>query len=64
MVTTHNLREFSLDCLHWAEQARNPSDRQMIVSVARFWLNIAETVDRSVEDGRGERLRDLKQKLD
>jgi hypothetical protein len=64
MVTTHHLREFSLDCLHWAEQVRNPSARQTIVSVARFWLNIAETVDRSVEDGRGERLRDLKRKLD
>ena len=64
MVTTHNLREFSLDCLHWARQARNPSERQTIVSVARFWMNIAETVDRSVADGRQECLRDLKQKLD
>ena len=63
MVTTHNLREFSLDCMHWAEQARNPSDRQMIVTVARFWLNIAETVDRWVADGHGDGLRDLKQKL-
>jgi len=63
MVTTHNLREFSRDCMDWAKQARNPSDRQMIVSVARFWLNIAEAVDRCVADGRGKVPGDLKEKL-
>ena len=63
MVTTKSMRQFSLDCLHWADQALNPSDRQMIVSVARTWLKTAEAIDRCVAQGRGEVLPDLKRKL-
>jgi hypothetical protein len=62
-VTTSSMRQFSLDCLHWAYQTRNPSDRQMIVSVARTWLKTAEAIDRSVAAGDGEALPDLKRKL-
>jgi hypothetical protein len=63
MVTTKSMRQFSLDCLHWADQAPNPSDRQMIVSVARTWLQTAAAIDRSVAAGHGEALPDLKRKL-
>ena len=64
MVTTKSMREFSLDCLRWADQAPNPSDRQMIVSVARTWLRTAAAIDRSVAAGHGEALPDLRRKLD
>jgi hypothetical protein len=63
MVTTRSMRQFSLDCLHWAGQTRNPSDRQVIVSVARTWLKTAEAIDRYVEAGHGKALPDLKRKL-
>jgi hypothetical protein len=63
VVTTSSMRQFSLDCLHWADQTRNPSDRQMIVSVARTWLKTAEAIDRSVAAGHGKALPDLKRKL-
>lgn len=63
MVTTKSMRQFSLDCLHWADQMLNPSDRQMIVGVARTWLKTAEVIDRCVAEGRGEALPDLKRKL-
>jgi hypothetical protein len=63
MVTTKSMRQFSLACLRWADQTPNPSDRQMIVSVARAWLKTAEAIDRSVAAGRGEALPDLKRKL-
>ena len=57
------MREFSFACLRWARACRNPSDRQVIISAAREWLNIAEQIDRYVESGRGEMLPDLKRKL-
>jgi hypothetical protein len=63
LVTTKSMRQFSLDCLRWAEQTPNPSDRQMIVSVARTWLQTAAAIDRSVAAGHGEALPDLKRKL-
>ena len=62
-VTTRSLRQFSLDCLLWAEQTRNPSNRQMIVSVARTWLRTAAAIDRSVAAGHGAALPDLRRKL-
>jgi hypothetical protein len=57
------MRAFSFACLKWARTCRNPSDRQVIVSTAREWLNLAEQIDRYVESGRGEMLPDLKRKL-
>jgi hypothetical protein len=63
MVTTKSMRQFPLDCLRWADQTPNPSDRQMIVSVARTWLRTAAAIDRCVAEGRGEALPDLRQKL-
>jgi len=63
MVTTKSMRQFSLDCLRWADQTPNPSNRQMIVSVARAWLRTAEAIDRAVAERHGEALPDLKRKL-
>ena len=60
MVTTKSMRQFSLDCLRWPDQTPNPSNRQMIVSVARTGLQTAAAIDRSVAAGHGE---GLKQKL-
>jgi hypothetical protein len=63
MVTTRSMRQFSLDCLHWAGQTHNPSNRQTIVSVARTWLKIAKAIDRSVAAGHCDALPDLRGKL-
>lgn len=63
VVTTESMRDFSFACLKWARRCRNPSDRQVMVSAAREWLNLAEQIDRYVESGRGEMVPDLKGKL-
>ena len=62
-VTTRSMRQFSLACLHWAGQTRDPSNRQTIVSVARTWLKTAAAIDRAVATGHGEALPDLRRKL-
>jgi hypothetical protein len=45
MVTTRSMRRFSLACMDWAEHAENPSDRQVILNIARSWLDTARLLD-------------------
>jgi hypothetical protein len=63
MVTIKTIREFSTDCMRWAEQMRNPSDRQLITDAGRRWAETANAIERYVWSGRGEILPDLKEKL-
>ncbi len=63
MVTTQSMRRFSIECMDWAKQAGNPSDRQTIVTVAQLWLTTAEQIDRLVEQGRAKSLPDFRRKL-
>jgi hypothetical protein len=64
MVTTKSLRNFAADCLADALKAENPSQRDVIVNVARTWAKTAEVIDRQVREGRGEVIPDLRHKLD
>jgi len=45
MVKKDGAIQFCRTCAEWAEQATNPSDRQIIVNVARSWLETARLVD-------------------
>jgi hypothetical protein len=45
MVKKDSVIQFCRTCLEWAEQATCPSDRQIIVNVARSWLETARLVD-------------------
>jgi hypothetical protein len=63
MVTTKSLRYFAADCLADALKAENPSQREVIVNVARTWAKTADVIDRHVGEGRGEVLPDLRHKL-
>jgi hypothetical protein len=64
MVTSESLRQFSSDCSLWAKLIRNPSDRHIILKVARGWQNTAEAIDRYVAEGSGGSVPDLRRKLD
>ena len=59
MVTADSLRSFSVTCLDWANQAEDASRRQIIVEVAKSWLNIAAVVEHC-----GAPVPDLRHKLD
>ena len=63
MITTHEFRQFSFECLKWADETANPSDRQIITSVANQWLKTASLLDRIVLGG-AELTDDLRRKLD
>jgi hypothetical protein len=64
MVTTETMRMFALDCSHWAKQASNASDREIMLRVARMWMNIASDIERRVADGWELASPDLRTKLD
>ena len=63
MVTTKSLRSFAADCLADALKAQDPSQRDVIVNVARTWAKTADVIDRHVASGRAEVLPDLRHKL-
>jgi hypothetical protein len=63
MVTTKSLRYFAADCLADALKAENPSQRDVIVNVARTWAKTAEVIDRHVREERREVTPDLRHKL-
>ena len=59
MVTADSMKGFTVTCLDWADQVEDASRRQIIVDVARSWLNIA-----TVFEHYGEPVPDLRTKLD
>ena len=63
MITTQDMRIFSLECLKWAEARENASDRATIIRVARMWMKAASAIDLRIADG-GETVPDLRRKLD
>jgi hypothetical protein len=63
MITTHDMRIFSLECLKWAEARDNASDRAIIVRVARRWMKTASEIDLHIADG-AQAVPDLRKKLD
>jgi hypothetical protein len=63
MVTAQDMRVFSLECLKWADQTTNPSDRALMLRVAHLWMCRASAIDREGIDG-GEVVQDLRAKLD
>ena len=63
MVTPQEMREFALECLRWSEETDNASQRDIMVQLAKTWMNAANQIDRRVVDGR-EPFEDLRPKLD
>jgi hypothetical protein len=64
MVTPVEMREFALECLRWSEQTENPSQRDLMIRVARTWMNTASAIERRVAAGDELVLPDLRSKLD
>ena len=45
MVEKASVMHLCRTCVEWADQATNPSDRQIIINVTRSWLETARRVD-------------------
>ena len=57
------MRDFAVQCMRWSEEARDAGQRELIVSVAKSWMNTASTLDRRIGEGRALPA-DLRSKLD
>ena len=51
MVTTHEMRLFAAECLRWAGEADNPSNREIIFRAARTWTDTASFIERRLSEG-------------
>jgi hypothetical protein len=51
MVTTQDMRVFSLECLKWADETNNPHDRALMLRVAHLWMGHASAIDREGVEG-------------
>jgi hypothetical protein len=63
MVTTQDMRIFALECMKWADETKNPSDREIMLRVAGMWAKTAAAIDQEVFEGK-ESVPDLRVKLD
>ena len=63
MITTQDMRIFSLECLKWAAARENASDRATIIRVARMWMKTASAIELRLGKG-GKPVPDLRRKLD
>jgi hypothetical protein len=64
MVTPDEMRLFALECLRWSEQTDNASHRDLMVQIARTWMNTASSIERQVANGATLARSDLRSKLD
>ena len=63
MVTPEEMRLFALECLRWSEETDNASQRDLMIQIAKTWMNTASAIERHVRDGGGLALSDLRTKL-
>ena len=64
MVTPLAMRLFERDCVRWADQTDNASNRELVLRISRSWMEAASAIDRRVADGARLANPDLRAKLD
>lgn len=47
-MTTLDYRLFAMDCLQWAEDAKDADQRATLIRLARMWMLTASELDRLV----------------
>jgi hypothetical protein len=62
-TTTEEMRQFALDCLRWSDETPNPSHRDLMLRIAKTWMNTASSIERHIGDGGELALPDLRIKL-
>lgn len=62
-VTPQEMRLFASECIGWSDEARDASQRDLIMRVARSWTDIASSLERRLANGQTIDA-DLRRKLD
>ena len=64
MVTPEEIRLFAAECLRWSDETDNASHRELMIRVAKTWMNTAAAIERRLSMGDELALPDLRSKLD
>jgi len=64
MVRPQEIRSFALECLRWSDEANNASQRDLMLRIAKGWLNTASALEHRMIDGGQLACPDLRSKLD
>ena len=62
-VSAVEIRDFAVQCLRWSADTKDAGQRDLIVRMAKGWMNTASTLDRRIDEGRS-LVADLRHKLD
>jgi hypothetical protein len=64
MVTPEEMRVFALECLRWSDEAGDPSNRDLMVRIAKHWMQTAWAIECRLSNGEELACGDLRNKLD
>jgi hypothetical protein len=64
MVTPDEMRQFAAECLRWSDKTHNASHRDLMMQIAKSWMNTASAIERHLEAGNELAVPDLRTKLD
>ena len=66
MTTPTDYRNFALDCLRWAEETSDASQRETLVGMARVWMRTALLIDEGAPmvTDQSALFKELREKLD
>jgi len=64
MVTPEEMREFAAECLRWSDRTDNASHRDLMIRIAKTWMNTAAAIERRIDAGDELAVPDLRTKLD
>ena len=64
MVTTEEMRLFALECLRWSERTDDAGHRDLMIRIARTWMDTASGIDSRLAMGDELSAPDLRIKLD
>jgi hypothetical protein len=62
-VSAVEMRDFAVQCLRWSEDTKDAGQRDLIVRMAKGWMNTASALDHRLHEGMRP-CGDLKRKLD
>ena len=48
MTTPLDYRQFAIDCLNWAEDAKDENQRATMIRLAGMWMQTASELDRLI----------------
>jgi hypothetical protein len=63
MVTSLDMRLFASDCLRWSAETSNASHRDLMLRIAKTWIDTASSIERRPSNHADVVLPDLRRKL-